>query len=92
MKRLSSFLFILFTIFCLASSLFAENNGVADKCRNQTAATALELAQVVAPEKGYAHVDFIESALRTVESIDAREAVSELKLEKFAREKSGRRR
>ena len=37
------------------------------------------------------HVDFIESALRTVESIDAREAVSELKLEKYARAESGRR-
>lgn len=37
------------------------------------------------------HIDFIESALRTVESIDAREAVSELKLEKFARAKGRRR-
>lgn len=36
------------------------------------------------------HVGFIESALRTVETIDAREAVSELKLEKFARSRSGR--
>ncbi len=38
------------------------------------------------------HVDFIETALRTVESTDAREAVSELKLEKYARSESGRRR